>query len=293
MPGYRLVAALRVWYSKGMEQRIAVASMAFAAGFGGQVWTLLKKLVQPHQTLVECFVPERTAADLAHSRWAKLVEEKPTAIIGLCVRPETEAMKRYQDVGIPVILVDEEAEGASTVASDNVAGGYVAAQHLARAGRKSIAVICGDMKMNGGYNAVQRVKGFAKALAEHHLPFAMNEVLEVVDYTRKDGVASMTRILQEGRKVDAVFSAAGDATATGVLQVARDRGIKVPDQLAVVGYDDSPMAAIASPPLTTVRQDIAEIAAVAFRLATAETDEIRERPKKVLLEPRLVVRESA
>jgi LacI family transcriptional regulator len=276
-----------------MEQRIAVVSMTFGAGFGGQVWTQLKKLAQPHQSLLECFVPERTASDMARARWRKLIDEKPVAIIGLCVRPETEEMTAFLDAGIPVVLVDEEAEGASTVASDNVAGGYIAGQHLARTGRKSIAIVCGDMKMNGGYNAVQRVKGFSRALAEHHLHFAMDEAFEVIDYTKKDGVTSMSRILHEGRKVDAVFSAAGDATATGVLQVARDHGIKVPDQLAVVGYDDSPLATIADPPLTTVRQSIPDLAAAAFRLATQESAEILQRPKRILLEPKLVVRESA
>lgn len=276
-----------------MEQRIAVVSTNFGTGFPGQVWTLFKKLARPHQSLVECFVPERTAADLAHARWLKLVEERPAAIIGICARPDPAAMAAYGAAGIPVVLVDEEAEGASTVASDNVAGGYLAGQHLARAGRRSMAVVCGDMKMNGGYNAVQRVKGFARALAEHHLPFAVEEALEVVDYTKKDGVTSMLRILQEGRKIDALFSAAGDAAATGVLQVARERGIAVPAQLAVVGYDDSPLASISSPPLTTVHQSVPDIAAAAFKLATEETAEILAKPRRVLLAPSLVVRESA
>jgi DNA-binding LacI/PurR family transcriptional regulator len=276
-----------------MEQRIAVVSTNFGTGFPGQIWTLFKKLAQPHQALTECFVPERTAADLAHARWLKLIEERPAVIIGICVRPEPAVMAAYHAAGIPVVLVDEEVEGASTVASDNVAGGHLAGQHLARAGRRSMAVVCGDMKMNGGYNAVQRVKGFARALAEHRLPFAVEEALEVVDYTKKDGVTSMLRILQEGRKIDALFSAAGDATATGVLQVARERGIAVPGQLAVVGYDDSPLASISSPPLTTVRQSVPDIAAAAFKLATAETAEILAKPRRVLLAPSLVVRESA
>jgi LacI family transcriptional regulator len=94
------------------------------------------------------------------------------------------------------------------------------------------------MHVNGGYNALQRVKGFAKAMDEARAPFRIEDVIEVRDYTHRDGVNAMARIREERRTIDAVFSAAGDATATGVLAAAREQGIRVPEELAIVGYDD-------------------------------------------------------
>jgi DNA-binding LacI/PurR family transcriptional regulator len=103
----------------------------------------------------------------------------------------------------------------------------------------------------------------------------------------------MRRILAERRNVDAIFCAAGDATATGILAEAQARGVKVPEQIAVVGYDDSPLAAISTPPLTTVRQSAEKMAAEALRLVSLASGEILVAPRKVLLAPELVVRRSA
>lgn len=278
-----------------MAPRIAVAAAALGAGFAGQVYAQLRKLLPPGQAMVECAIPERTDREHVRSRLLRLLEGDPcpVALLGLCLRPDPDTIAELRGRGIPVVLVDEEAEGASTVSTDNFAGGYLAGQHLARSGRSAPAVVAGELYANGGYNALQRAQGFAKACAEHELPFSLDEVLQVQEYSRRDGVSAMTRLLDGRRTVDAIFSAAGDATAGGILAVARERGIHVPGELAVIGYDDSPMAAIASPPLTTIKQSSLELAAAALQLATGETAEILARPKRVLLEPRLVVRESA
>jgi DNA-binding LacI/PurR family transcriptional regulator len=212
-------------------------------------------------------------------------------LIAICFRPDDETIAAFRAKGVPIVLIDEEAEGVSTVAYDSFAGGYLAGQHLASTGRRSIAVISGRMHVNGGYNAVQRVKGFAKAMAEAKLPFRLEDVIEVRDYTHREGVAALAQLGVEKRKIDAVFSAAGDATATGVLAGARDQRIAVPGALAVLGYDDSPMASISDPPLTTVRQSIEPLAQEALRLAT--TPGLAVRPTKRLLAPTLVKRASA
>ncbi len=279
----------------GTGVRIAVASASLGSGFAGLVYSYLKKQLEPGESIVECAIPARADAEFVHARLVQLLEgePKPIALVGICLRTDRPALQAYRAAGAPVILVDEEAEGASTVASDNFAGGRLAGEHLARAGRKSIAVVSGEMHINGGYNALQRVKGFARACAEHRLPFRMEDVIEVVYYTQKDGQNAMTRLLQERRKPDAVFCAAGDATATGMMSVARQHGIKIPEQLAVLGYDDSPLAAIANPPLSSIRQSAEEFASEAYRLATARREECLAKPRRVLFPPRLVVRQSA
>ena len=277
-----------------MGLRIAVGSWSLGAGFSGLMAGEIRRQLRPDQTLVEGLIPARTPDEFQETRWLALLQEpKPHALLGICCRPGPRVIAACAAARIPVVLIDEEAEGASTVSGDNFAGGRLAGEHLARVGRKSLAIVSGELHVNGGYNALQRAKGFAKALADLGLLFELDEAVQVVEYTHRDGVQAMKRILGARRKLDGIFCAAGDATATGLLAEAQSQGVKVPEQIAVVGYDDSPLAAISRPPLTTVRQSAEKMAAEALKLASLATAEILVRPRKVLLPPELVVRRSA
>jgi DNA-binding LacI/PurR family transcriptional regulator len=254
----------------------------------------LRKLSPPGQSIVECATPQN-GPEIARARLLALLEgePRPLALVLVCFRPDAGTVEAYRARGVPVVLVDEEAEGASTVAYDSFAGGHLAGQHLARTGRKAIAVVSGWMQANGGYNAQRRVEGFAKAMSEARLPFRLEDVIEVRDYTHRDGVDAMARLRAEGRTIDAVFSAAGDATARGILAAAREQRLPVPEQLAVVGYDDSPMAAISDPPLTTIRQSLDTLAEEVLRLASGPAAEVLDHPTRRILSPTLVQRRSA
>jgi DNA-binding LacI/PurR family transcriptional regulator len=278
-----------------LDVRIAVATQSFGAGFTGLMYAQLRRNVVPEQSIVECAIVLRDDAAFVRSRLLRLLAEepRPAALVGICIRPDAETVAAFRQAGAPVVLVDEEQEGASTVSSDNFAGGYAAGQHLVGTGRRSLAVVAGQMYANGGYNALQRVKGFAKALSEHHLDFPLEDVIQVVDYSRREGVSALGTLLHARPDLDAVFCAAGDVCASGLLATARDRRLKVPDRLAVVGYDDNPVASLSNPPLTTVRQPVDEIAAEAWRLATRLGSEVLAKPKRVLFEPKLVQRVSA
>lgn len=275
--------------------RIAVASVSLGSGFPGLMFGNVKRLLRPGQTIVECATIKPADTEFARGRLLGLLEgePKPAAFIGICIRPGPEVLDAYRAAGMPVVLIDEEAQDASTVTSDNVAGGGLAGQHLVRAGRKAIAVVSGRTHVEGGYTAAQRVKGLERALAESGLAIARDHHVTVFDYSRKDGVGAMEKLLATGRSFDAVFCAAGDACATGMLSVLRARGLRVPQDVAVVGYDDNPLASIADPPLTTIQQPIDRIAQEALRLATEETGAIFAKAKRVLFEPKLVVRASA
>lgn len=275
--------------------QIAVASVTLGTGFPGLVYALLKKQLRPGQSMVEVATITQTDPEFSRKRMLSLLETEPppTALIGICVRPDTEVVERFRSAGVPIVLIDEEVEGASTVSSDNDSGGYLAGQHLARPGHRSLAVVSGQRSITGGYNALLRVKGFARALAEQNLPFADEDVVEIVEYMQRDGVKAARILLDRKRPPDAIFCAAGDACAMGILSVARERSVKIPEALAVLGYDDSPLASISNPPLSTVAQPLEQMVMEAFRLATEAKEEILSRPKKVLFEPRLVLRQTA
>jgi LacI family transcriptional regulator len=272
--------------------RVAVASHSLGSGFAGTIYAHIRRCVRPGLEIVECGVVLRKDREFLRSRLLRLLDAKPIALVGICLQPDPETLDAFRAAGTPVVLIDEEAENASTVASDNHAGGYMAAEHLLEQGRTSIALVVGELGTNGSYNAVQRLEGFRKALSERGVPFSQEDVVEVVDYSRKDGVTAMGALLGRKRRHDAVFCAAGDVSATGILAAARDRGLRVPEDVAVLGYDDHELARMSHPPLSTLRQPLEEMAARAWQLATEETREILARPQKVLLKPVLVRRAS-
>lgn len=270
-----------------------MAAVNFGATFPGLMSARIRRHLRPDQSVVECITRSTAAVDVARARLTRLLEgePKPVAFIGVSVRPDPRSLAAFRAARVPVVLIDEEAEGATTVACDNVLGGYLAGAHLAEQGRRRIAIVVGKLNAEGDMNSALRLEGFEKALAEHGL--APVEVIYSIDYSRKDGVNAMTRLLASRRGVDAVFSAAGDICATGMLAVARERGVRVPEDVAVVGFDDLEVAAASEPPLTTIRQPGDAMADEAFRLATEEPGEILARPRRVILKPELVVRQSA
>lgn len=275
--------------------RIAVAAVAVGSTFSGLMLARIKRLLQPGQEIVECITVGGTETAIAHTRLMSLLvgEPKPIALIGITIRPDDAAIAAFHAVGAPVVLVDEEAPGASTIAIDNRLGGELAAAHLAERGRSRFAVVLGHHNEAGDMNSILRLEGFERALRARGHSLDPQDVLRVPDYSRKDGTAAMARILDAHPGVDAVFCAAGDVCAAGMLAVARDRGVRVPDQIAVVGFDDNALASITEPPLTTIAQPADEIAERAFRLATVETAEVFAQPKRIVLPPALVVRASS
>src|SRR5512142_1101060 len=195
-----------------VEQVVAVAAQHFGSGFGAVMAALLKKHVRPGQRVVECLTKVAGSDEPRLEAMLELLASPPApaALVGIATRPTPEIVAAFRARAIPVVLIDEEAAGATTVACDNRIGGLLAGQHLLRSRRRNPAVVCGRRGVAGGHNAITRVKGFEEALAAAHLTLRPENVLEVVDYTRKDGVTSMMELLGRTPAVDAVFCAAGD-----------------------------------------------------------------------------------
>jgi DNA-binding LacI/PurR family transcriptional regulator len=101
----------------------------------------------------------------------------------------------------------------------------------------------------------------------------------------------MPKLIEAG--VDAIFCAAADNCALGLLSTAKERGTRVPEDIAIVGFDDLPIAQLSTPGLTTVKQPMKEIVEAAYKMSTVQRDEILINPKKLLFEPNLIIRKSA
>ena len=167
---------------------------------------------------------------------------------------------------------------------DNVRGGHDATTYLIERGHRNIATITGPLTMPAG---VDRLQGYRDALRAWDLPEGM-----IVDgnFTADGGAEAMRTILASGERPDAVFIAS-DLMARGALSVIAGAGLRVPDDIALMGFDDSPVATSVSPQLTTMRQPSF---AQGERMATVLLDLLAGRhPRHVtILETELVVRES-
>ncbi|MDC7339698.1 LacI family DNA-binding transcriptional regulator [Streptomyces lydicus] len=145
------------------------------------------------------------------------------------------------------------------VDTDNRDGARQAVRHLLGRGRRRIAVITGPLDQT---SALDRLDGYREALG---VPAADPRLLADGGFTASGGERAMARLLDSAPDLDAVF-ACSDLMASGALRTLRARGRRVPDEVAVVGYDDLEPAAWADPPLTTVRQDVEEMGRLMARL---------------------------
>jgi LacI family transcriptional regulator len=187
----------------------------------------------------------------------------------------------------PFVLVGRHPtlSDVSYVDTDNVSGAREAVAHLLGDGRRRIAAITGPLSMVAG---ADRRDGYVAALREHGLAVEPDLIVES-DFTEAGGFAAMQRLL--ALNPDAVF-AASDTMAFGALQALHQAHRRVPEDVAVVGFDDLPAAARARPPLTTVRQSIQQLGETAVQILLEQVKQPDRAPQRLLFPPALVVRES-
>jgi len=191
---------------------------------------------------------------------------------------------------IPIVVVGRPLRGDSLsyVDVDNRGGGRSAVAHLAAGGRRVIATIGGPSDMAA---ANDRLAGYRDAIADAGL--AHDPALEAIaDFTQDGGATAMRRILAQRPDVDAVF-AASDLMAAGAMSVLDAAGRRVPVDVAVVGYDDSPVAATSRPALTSVRQPIEEMGQETARLLLDFVEGTDRAPRRVILATELIRRASS
>jgi DNA-binding LacI/PurR family transcriptional regulator len=201
---------------------------------------------------------------------------------------------RLVDGGVPVVIGGRPLDPAFAVPyvdNDNVEGGLLAARHLRGLGRIRVGTIAGPQDMCAG---IDRLAGFRRGLGRD---FRRGRVAYGT-FTGPSGAAAMERLLQQDPMIDGVF-VASDLMALEALTVLRRTGRRVPEDVAVVGYDDIPLAAAASPALTTVRQHtVAQGRYLVKRLLGRWQDEVTPAVLPgsdggVVLPVELVIRESA
>lgn len=189
---------------------------------------------------------------------------------------------------LPVVLSRRPTEAIpiSYVDLAQHTGAMLAADHLAARGCRRAATICGPLDMPAGQD---RLAGFREGMARHGQAFVP---LVEGNFTQESGERAMIKLLTENPGIDGIF-AANDLMAQGALLALRDRGVRVPEEMAVIGFDDSAAARASRPALTTIRQTVEDMAAEMARLLLTHIDQPDHPVTSIIFEPELVVRDSA
>jgi LacI family transcriptional regulator len=207
--------------------------------------------------------------------------------IAACALLDDPMVDALVEGSLPFILVGRHPIGGpvSYVDVDSVSSAREIVLYLLRLGRRRVATITGPRNMVPG---VDRLEGYLSALRQRGIAADPNLIVEG-DFTEAGGQAAMQRLLPHAP--DAVF-AASDMMAIGALRTLREAGRRVPEEVAVVGFDDMPFAARSEPPLTTVRQPVHRTGVVAAETLIDMIEHSDATPRRIILPTEIVIRES-
>jgi LacI family transcriptional regulator len=198
-------------------------------------------------------------------------------------------LRVYASASVPVVCIDRVPDGwkGDAVLVANAEGAYLATIHLIQMGHKRLAVIAGPLGLT---NAAERLKGFKRALNEAGMEIDP-EFVQEASFDTVSGYQAALRLLRMLPRPTAIF-ACNDLMAFGVLQAARELGLRCPEDLSIAGFDSLEFTKFTDPPLTSVYQPGYQLGATAARILLQRIDGLRSVPKKVLLPTELKKRNS-
>ena len=194
--------------------------------------------------------------------------------------------------GINVIFFDRFSDkvNCSSVCVDNATGSYNAVKYLVKQGYKKIAIINGNLEI---ITAKERLDGYLKVLKEASLSID-NDLIKIGDFKRETGLIKSLELLEGGNKLDSIFSTNLEITK-GILSSIKQKGLKIPDDIGLVGFDDSDITQLFNPPITAISQPVYDIGSTAVELMIDEIKSEKGLKRKIvrkILKTRLIERES-
>ena len=255
-------------------------SLAYGS-FYGEILSGIEKELQAHSfhILFSSQISEIPPAMVQEQRVDGL-------IIAGCDVPE-QMILSLKERGIPLVLVDYHVRGVDSVVTDNEGGAYDAVTHLIKLGHRKIAFVC---EWFGDLSFAERFEGYKKALADNGIPFDEDLAAEGTPRTSESGYVAMKKVLERATP-SAVF-AANDATAIGAMKAIKEAGFRIPQDIAIVGFDASPLSPHTTPPLTTVEVFRYKMGVVAARRLIDLMEEPLQPWMLIQISTRLIVRQS-
>lgn len=233
----------------------------------------------------------RTGGDVRPSSWpAGAMAHQSLGVIVVTSAVSEGDRKQLQKAGIPLVVVDPanyNVADAPSISATNWTGGLDSTDHLTALGHRRIAAIGGRPSL---LCSMARVDGYRAALDRAGIP-RDETLVRWGNFDHESGFREASELLDLPDPPTAIF-AGSDQQAFGVVQAARVRGLRVPEDLSVVGFDDLPMSRWAAPPLTTVRQPLFEMGRLAAETLLSINDGRPPRSHRIELATELIVRES-
>ncbi len=201
-----------------------------------------------------------------------------------------EYIKHLESANIPIVFLNRSPESAlmKTVMTNNIRGSYLAAEHLINHGYEKISIISGPQTYSTGRD---RLIGYKRAMEDYGLPID-EELIKIGNFDIKSGYDLMKELINSGERTDACFIANNSMTL-GAYKYIKETNLKIGQDLAIVGYDESDWADIVEPPLSTISQPAYEQGTQAAELVIANINGKELTNQKVIyLEPTMIIRES-
>ena len=209
---------------------------------------------------------------------------------GLLITPvqdRNDDIKKLIEANIPFVIVGRDFENieVDAVYNDEVKGGFFATEYLIKKGHKRIAFINGFLHKSP---AQGRLEGYKKALKEHGIPLD-DMMVSVGDIDVEDGYERTKQMLEKNLDFTAIF-AYNDMMAFGAMQAVKEKGLRIPEDIGLVGYDDISFSSLISPSLSTIRLKKQELGTESVKLLLSRINGSREKMKKIMLNVELIVR---
>ncbi|ARN21357.1 LacI family DNA-binding transcriptional regulator [Piscinibacter gummiphilus] len=219
-----------------------------------------------------------------------LTEKQVDGLIVMSSGSDVELLDTLRAARMPQVVVDREIDdlAADLVEVNHEAGGFLATQHLLKLGHRRIGCIAGPLGLS---SARERVQGYRRALGEGGVTVD-DRLIRGADFTSAGGLAAMTSLLDSARRPTAVF-ASNDLMAIGAICAAAQRGLRIPQDVSVVGFDDIALAAHSNPPLTSVVQPKHQTGQLAAQLLLERIADPSRALQRTILQPSLLVRQSS
>ena len=207
---------------------------------------------------------------------------------------DTSHFKQFSNNNIPLVFVDRVPKDYDTfrVVINNYLAGYKATKHLIEQGCKRIAHLTAGSEFGTLYN--ERKRGYVDALLEHDLPVENNLIISLKEMTYEAGVKACNQLFDLKKAPDGLF-APGDILAVSAVQTAKKRGIKVPEQFAVIGFNNDPISEIIEPNISTITHPAEKMGKAAAELIIKNLKSVKEEEAKEItfLNTQVLIRESS
>ena len=276
----------------GQQRRVGLVDMVLPGLDSPWVVEVLRGAeAEARKTGAQIVLTAVAQAPAGDRRWLdQLAERRSDGLVLVVSEAAPEAVEQLAALQTPVVLLDPVGgsdPAFATVGATNWAGARSAVEHLVSLGHRRIAALSGPPRL---VCSQERVEGYRAALGRAGIPVD-ERLVHFADFNVEGGRAGACAVLDLPEPPTAIF-AGSDMQAFGVYQEAADRGLRIPDDLSVVGFDDIAFSRLTAPQLTTVRQPLARMAAEAVRLLLTAGDGIPGPPPRVELATHLVVRGS-